>query len=615
MKSFLCQTTTELPGDQLFERAPIGLAVLSDNTVFIRVNSAFCRFLGYSNQELLGKTVRDVTYPDDWATSAKLIRKFSSTRKPPKPFEKRYRHKNGQAVWGEVSMFVISDGSHKALCTMAQVVNITKRKKMEEELRLSNERFHVALAGSPTTVFIQDRELRYTWAYNPVSSVKLEDFLGKTDSDIFNPHEAKTLMRIKRKVMKTGVGHRAEVDLHSFDDEKVFDARYEPLRDGSGKIVGIICAAIDITERKRNEQALRESYEQLHAVFRASPTGIFILRADTRHIIDANYAFLKTCGYSIKEAIGHTSADLGLFVNPKDRMRLMALLRKKGRLNEVEVLFRRKTGEILTVLLNAIPLEVGGKACVLGTLMDITKRKQLEKALAKAYDSLEQKVKDRTLRLRQLTEELTRAEHDERRRIADILHEQLQQHLCGMKFRASHLKEGSSTPAMIDSADRMVKELDDAILLTRTLTTDLHPTVLNHLGVQDVIEWLATDVKKKMGLSVTVRTDKRVPMISRELKMFVFEAARELLLNVVKHAKVKTAELRLGSMAKGMVRIQVKDTGVGFNPKQSNEDGSHFGLFRIKERAESLGGCFEVVSQPKKGTSISIILPRTAARP
>lgn len=501
MKSSLCQTTTELLGDQLFERAPIGLAVTADDTSIVRVNSAFCRFLGYSNQELLGKTVRDVTVPDNWASSAELIRRFRSTRKPTKPFEKRYRHKSGKVVWGEVSLFVIGDGRHKAHCTMAQVVDITERKEVEEALRLANEassktadQFRTLAENAPDIIDRFDRTFHHLYV-NPAGlrllDLPSEKVIGKT-------------------IRETGLA-------------KPFSRLWE------GRI------------RK---------------VFRS---------AKPMDVIDS---FPSPAGIQIFES------------------RCVPEFNTEGRVEVVLVISR-----------------------------NVTENKRIESALQQANEQLEQKVKDRTARLRQLTDQLTKAEHDERRRIADILHEQLQQHLCGIKFRASHLKEGSSTPAMIDSADRLVKELDDAIQMTRTLTTDLHPPVLSHLGVRDAIEWLATDVKEKLELSVTVRTDKHVPMISGELKMFAFEAARELLLNVAKHAKVKTAELRLGSMAKGMVRLQVKDTGVGFNPKQSNEDGSHFGLFRIKERAKSFGGCFEIFSQPNKGTSVSIILPHAANRP
>ena len=94
------------------------------------------------------------------------------------------------------------------------------------------------------------------------------------------------------------------------------------------------------------------------------------------------------------------------------------------------------------------------------------------------------------------------------------------------------------------------------------------------------------------------------------MKKFVFDAIREWLMNVVTHATVKTADVRVSPMAKGLVRIQVKDAGVGFDTKQDKEATSHFGLFRIQERAESFGGRFEVVSLPNKGTCATLILPR-----
>ena len=241
---------------------------------------------------------------------------------------------------------------------------------------------------------------------------------------------------------------------------------------------------------------------------------------------------------------------------------------------------------------------------------NVTQRKQLESALHQANEELDQKVKDRTARLRRLTEKLTIAEHQERRRIADILHEQLQQHLCGMKFLAIALKGQIADPVSIGQVNRLVNELDQAIHMTRTLTTDLHPPVLNHLGVRDAIEWLATDTMRRLDLKVRVTTDKYFELRSDAMRVFVFEAVRELLLNVTKHAKVKMVEVRADLMAKGLVRIQVRDAGVGFNSKRKNGINSHFGLFRIQERAEGFGGRLEVSSQPNKGTCVSIILPR-----
>lgn len=240
---------------------------------------------------------------------------------------------------------------------------------------------------------------------------------------------------------------------------------------------------------------------------------------------------------------------------------------------------------------------------------DVTERMQAEEALRQANEQLESRVRERTSKLRALAAELTRAEHKERRRIADFLHEQHQQNLCAMKFRASELRQRSSDPAVIGLADRLMAGLDHAIDETRTLATALYPQVLTHLGLKAGIEWLADDAMNNLGLDVKAGIDKRFTLASDEMQMFVFDAVRELLLNVVKHAKVNKAEVRVSSAARGMVRIQVKDAGVGFNNMRNNGAPTHLGLFKIQERAESFGGRFEVVSQPEKGTCVSIILP------
>ena len=466
------------------DNVPIGMAILSEKNVLLRVNRALCRFLGYSKRELLGKTVRDITHPDDWGETAKKIRTLYSGRQSYSCFEKRYLHRNGKFVWGEVNSSLIGSERRTPRYRITHIVDITKRKAAEHALQLANERFQIALAGSPTVLFCQDQDLCYTWVYNPSPFFRPDAVLGKRDSDLLPFHDAKNITRIKRAVMKTGVGHRDEITLHLPPGETTFDLTTEPLHNAMGKIVGVRCAAVDITRRK-----------------------------------------------------------------------------------------------------------------------------QLEQALQKANEGLEQKVKDRTARLRQLTEELTKIEHQERRRIAHILHDDLQQHLCAMKFFSNDVKEKSSDQTVIALADRLLNELDYSINITRTLSTDLFPPVLNHMGFTESVEWIANDMKNRLGLRVKVCADKHIQFSSDEMRMFAFEAVRELLLNVVKHSTVKTAELHLRSIKGGLARIEVRDKGVGFSLHQHKEAENHLGLFRIQERAESFGCRCEIASQPNKGTCVTLILP------
>jgi diguanylate cyclase (GGDEF)-like protein/PAS domain S-box-containing protein len=131
-----------------------------------------------------------------------------------------------------------------------------KHQAAEEALHQSEERFRVALRNSHITVFNQDRELRYTWAYNAQPKSPAEDMLGRTDADLWPPEEAASLAEIKRRVMHSGAGEFQEVRLTAGGETYFYDLTVEPLRDANGAVIGVTCAASDVTERKRMEESL-----------------------------------------------------------------------------------------------------------------------------------------------------------------------------------------------------------------------------------------------------------------------------------------------------------------------------------------------------------------------
>jgi len=131
---------------------------------------------------------------------------------------------------------------------------ISERAKIEMDLRESEERFRVGLYGSSISVFNQDEQLRYTWIYNAQGGRKPEDFIGRTDAEMFSPAEAAVLTDLKRSVLRSGVGTRSEAQITMADGSRVFEIRIEPLPDCDGKIVGVTCVSVDVTERKRFEQ-------------------------------------------------------------------------------------------------------------------------------------------------------------------------------------------------------------------------------------------------------------------------------------------------------------------------------------------------------------------------
>ena len=130
-------------------------------------------------------------------------------------------------------------------------IDITELKLMNDALRVSEERFRVALKNSPVVVFNQDRELRYIWINSPILGWAVQEYLGKTDAQIVGGEEGIRLMAIKQRVLRTGIGSRTETTVSFQGEIHYFDLTVEPLRDALGDVVGVTCAAADVTPLKQ----------------------------------------------------------------------------------------------------------------------------------------------------------------------------------------------------------------------------------------------------------------------------------------------------------------------------------------------------------------------------
>jgi len=223
----------------------------------------------------------------------------------------------------------------------------------------------------------------------------------------------------------------------------------------------------------------------------------------------------------------------------------------------------------------------------------------------------EQKLQTRSEQLRWLASELALIEQRERMALAQVLHDGLQQILVAAKYRLATAKRGQKSQQAISETAEL---LDDAIQTSRSLTSELSPPILREGGLVPALEWLVRWMRDKHGMSVglTVRDD--VHPSSEEIVLLLFQAARELLFNVVKHAYTKTANLEL-SQTDTHIEIVVKDDGVGFDPSQiRGEHGNSggFGLFSIRERIGLLGGKMEIDSAHGKGSRFRLSIPFSA---
>jgi signal transduction histidine kinase len=216
-------------------------------------------------------------------------------------------------------------------------------------------------------------------------------------------------------------------------------------------------------------------------------------------------------------------------------------------------------------------------------------------------------------RLRDLAAELSYAEERERQRIATQLHDDIGQTLSICQMRLESLRE--TAPADLpETVAQIVEVLEQTITRTRTLTCQLSPPVLRELGLVAAIQWLSEQVAAQSGLRIRVDAGPEPATLDEDLRIVLFQVARELLANVVKHAGARHVTVSLWSR-EGQVRLGVEDDGVGFETKPAasgvhggNRKKNSFGLFSIRERLRHCGGQLVVESEAGRGARCTVVL-------
>lgn len=261
---------------------------------------------------------------------------------------------------------------------------IADRQRLVERLAEHTRRFELALANSAITVFEQDRDLRYTWVYNPALDDTPANIIGKTDPDMLDPAAAAQLEALKRQVLATGEPLRAEVTAQPPGvPVHHFDLQIEARRDAGGAITGIICAAFDITGRKATEAALQASEARYRLLFEQSVDGICVIDDDGA-IVDVNPSCCELFGYG-REAF----LQLGVrtLLDPGEAQRLAGAWDRleAGEAISGEWLFRRSDG-------SSFIGEVTGRRqagqLFQGIVRDVTERKRSETWLQGAHQTL-----------------------------------------------------------------------------------------------------------------------------------------------------------------------------------------------------------------------------------
>lgn len=237
-------------------------------------------------------------------------------------------------------------------------------------------------------------------------------------------------------------------------------------------------------------------------------------------------------------------------------------------------------------------------------------------ALLELNRTLAERVQEGVATVRQLAAQLTLAENRERHRLAQLLHDELQQELYVAQFAASDLKakaaslgESVST-ALSDKFGVLNAQLKTTVQTARGITTDLSPPILHNEGFYEALNWLAARKQEHYGLKVHLDVPEELPVPHQALRVLLISLIRELLFNVVKHANTDTAWVNVRTRDSELV-IGIKDKGCGFDVEQvkRGSGSTGFGLTSIEERLRLFGGRVSINSSPGEGTFITIAVP------
>ncbi|MFH1138667.1 MAG: PAS domain-containing protein [Pseudomonadota bacterium] len=404
----------------------------------------------------------------------------------------------------------------------------------------------------------------------------------------------------------------------------------------TSQIGGAVARLIAAKALREREELFRELAEYSQAAF-----SLWDLKKKGK--IYLSPAFERIWGRPPDEICRNPSAALE-YIHPDDRDRaaVMYSQRNAGQAVEMEYRIVRPDGEVRWVNTSSNPVRnASGEVYRMSSVAeDVTARKAAELELSLHRERLEEMVRRRTeelelingqlrqeiaerartekrllenqARLRRMGTELLLVEDRERRKLAVLLHDAISQTLFISLLKLKTLAGDRQSPEAERNIAELIEFFESMIKDLRSLTLELSPPILYELGLEPALAWLSEQIEEKYNIAVSFQGDGRKKEASEDVRIFVFRAARELLMNVVKHSRASLAEVFIAEMD-GELRLTVEDDGRGFSKTAAESGSETFGLFSISERTKALGGQFELTSNPGRGARATLIIPLETA--
>jgi PAS domain S-box-containing protein len=476
---------------------------------------------------------------------------------------------------------------------------------LENALRKSEEKYRSLVEDTHVGIVTIDPQGRFTFVNKALCEMlgySEKEMLGKSFADLLYPEDATMILPLFQESL-TSPRRSLHLEcrvIHNRGHIVYIEASARILK-CKDEVVGFNSVITDVTDRKRAEAALRDSEDKFRSLYLTMREGVCLQdiiydesgKAVDFRITDINPSYESIMGLTREEVVGSKASELRETGEPPN-LDIYARVAASGESTSLEFYWPPMKKHF------SISAFSPGKGRVATVFADISERKRFEAQLL-TYQK----------ELRSLAWQLSLAEERERRRIAMEVHDRIGQTLVVCRMKLGELVESAPSILFAERLDEIHTLIKQLVNETRSLAFDLSSPLLYEVSFEAAVEQFAEQMQVQHSVPISFEDDEQPKPLDNDVRVLLFQAVRELLMNIAKHAHAHHARICLKKYG-GYLRIIVADDGVGFSTSKISSDKGRtkgFGLFSVRERLHYMGGHMRIKSKPGCGTRITLEVP------